>query len=365
MASVRPTPQSYYYSGQGRLGIGTRTSDGKYQSLVFVGNVTALTVNIATTKFEHKESMTGNRGIDLTIVQEKNATFTFNAESLTLELLALGLYGKSSKTSAAAVANELHEVIELGTAIPLMHPNVSSVSITPEGGGSALVEGTDYQVDEGFGTIYPLNGGIPLGKYNVTYNHGAFDQIDAFTNGTPPERYLRFEGLNTVNGDLRLIEIPRAAFDPLTGLEFINEELGAGEFNGNVLPDLTVTAADVSQYFRERRIYAAGSSTGAPAPLSASVSAPDVDVIALTFDAAITSSAPSGAGGFTVTASGGANTVTGVTIAGAVVSLALSRDIAAGETVSVSYTPPGTNPLAGVGGLAPAFVGQTVTNNVT
>lgn len=255
MASVRPIPESYYYSGQGRLGIGTRNPDGTFADVVFVGNVTSLTIDIATTKFEHKESMSGQRGIDLTIVQEKNATFTFNAESLKLDLLALGLYGASSAVSTGTVASELHE-IKIGTAIPLRHPNVSAVVV--EEGGTPLVEGTDYAVDEGFGTVYPLatGAGVDGDTWDIAYTYGAYDQIDAFTQATPPERYLRFEGLNTVDGSLRLIEVPRSAFDPLTGLEFINEELGAGEFAGTILPDLTITDASKSQYFRERRVAA-------------------------------------------------------------------------------------------------------------
>lgn len=85
MASVRPIPESYYYSGQGRLAIGDRNeSTGALSNLVFVGNVTSLTIDIATTKFEHKESMSGGRLIDLTIIQEKNATFKFSSESLDL-----------------------------------------------------------------------------------------------------------------------------------------------------------------------------------------------------------------------------------------------------------------------------------------
>lgn len=256
MATTRPIPSSYYYSGQGRLGIGDRNPDGSYSNLIFVGNVTSLTVSVATTKFEHKESMSGQRAIDLTIVQEKNATFSFTSESLTLELLALGLYGRNSATAAGTVAVEDHTFTKVGSAIPLLYPNVSDVVVTPVAApGTPLVAGTDYDVDEGFGTIYPKAGMAP-GAYKIAYEYGAFDQIDAFTNATPPERYLRFEGLNTVNGDLRLIEVPRAAFDPLTDMEFINEELGAGEFNGNVLPDLSIVAEGASQFFRERRVAA-------------------------------------------------------------------------------------------------------------
>lgn len=266
MATVRPIPQSYYYSGQGRLGIGDRdATTGELRNVVFVGNVTSLTIDIATTKFEHKESMSGQRAVDLTIIQEKNATFSFTSESLTLDSLALGLYGTSSTTASGTVTAEIHTNVKKGAAIPLKFPNVSAVVVKmwplPSGpAGSTLIEGTDYAVDQGFGTVYILPGSasFPTADLAVTiaYSYGTFDNIEAFTQATPPERFIRFEGLNTVNGALRLIEIPRAALDPLTGLEFINEELGSGEFNGNILPDLTVTDPTKSQFFRERRVAA-------------------------------------------------------------------------------------------------------------
>lgn len=256
--AARPIPESYYYSGQGRLAIGDRDPvTGDYSNVEFVGNVTSLTIDIATTKFEHKESMSGQRAIDKTVIQEKNATFGFTSESLILNLLSIGLYGASKGVSAGTVVSEEHVVVP-GKAIPLKHPNVSDVVITtkPETGSGAVVAADTYTIDEGFGTVYiPATSALLKGsKVTIAYAHGKYDQIDAFTQGTPPERYLRFEGLNTVNGDLRLIEIPRAAFDPLTGLEFINEEFGSGEFAGNILPDLTVTSKDNSQFFRERRI---------------------------------------------------------------------------------------------------------------
>lgn len=261
MASVRPIPQSYYYSGQGRLGIGSRnTITGELYDMLFVGNVTSLAVDIAVKKFEHKESMSGQRSIDTTVIQEKNATFKFTSESLSLASLSVGLYGLSGAVTGAAVLNEVH-LARRGYAIPLLHPNVSAVSIETVTGPTPLVEGTDYTVDEGFGTIYISATSLvvnadPGETVNIDYTFGAHDKIEAFTQGTPPERFLRFEGLNTINGDLRIIDIYRAAFDPLTGLEYINEELGKGDFAGNILPDLTVVNPLLSQFFRERRVAA-------------------------------------------------------------------------------------------------------------
>lgn len=256
MASVRPIPTSYYYSGQGRLGIGDRNATtGELSNVIFVGNVTSLTVDIATTKFEHKESMSGQRAVDLTIIKEKNATFKFSSESLSLDALVTGLYGTQSAITGATVTAESH-VAKKGTAIPLKHPNVSAVTVKK--GATTFVEGTDYQVDEGFGTVYVLAGGTiaDADVLAIDYTYGAATDLQAFTQSTPPEKYLRFEGLNTVNGDLRLLEIPRAAFDPLTGLEFINDELGKGDFGGNILPDLTIVTTGKSQYFRETRVAA-------------------------------------------------------------------------------------------------------------
>lgn len=259
---ARPLPQSYYYSGQGRLAIGDRDSaTGKYSNIVFIGNVTSLEVDIATDKFDHKESMDGLRTTDVSFSKSNTATFKFTSESLILQLLAIGLYGDTSSKVAGAAVAEVHP-FKQGAAIPLLNPNVSDVVVTTvptSGSGEVLVEGTDYIVDEGFGTIYPVVGSAKVTAEGISvsigYSHGAFDQVDVFTQAQAPEKYLRFEGLNTLNGDLRLIEIPRAQLDPLTGLEFINDELGSGDFAGSILMDPYITGGPGnSQFFRERRI---------------------------------------------------------------------------------------------------------------
>lgn len=263
VTTVRPIPDSYYYSGQGRLAIGSRDDDtGEMFDMIFVGNVTSLTVDIAVKKFEHKESMSGDRSIDLTIIQEKNATFKFTSESLDLTALAAGLYGATAAVAGATATAEIHAA-RRGYAIPLTHPNVTSVTtIATVTGSTALVENTDYQIDKENGTIYILStttvvDADPGENITITYVYGEYDRLEAFTSGTPPERFLRFEGLNTVNGDFRVVNIYRAAFDPLTGLQYINEELGSGEFGGNILQDRTRTDVGYSAYFSEHRIAAA------------------------------------------------------------------------------------------------------------
>jgi len=254
---TRPIPESYYYSGQGRLALGDRDpTTGAYSNVTFVGNVTSLTVDLAIDKFEHKESMSGNRSIDLTVIKEKKPTFKFTAESLNKTLLAFGLFGASTVAAGAAVVDEPH-VVNLGKAITLAHPNVYDVVVTGPAAAVRTVN-VDYYIDEEFGTLYPIDSATvaEAEAWTVSYSYAPYDRIDAFLTGTPPEKYVRFEGLNTVSGDLRLIEIPRAAFDPLTGLEFINDELGSGEFAGNILADPFILTSGVSQYFTEKRFEA-------------------------------------------------------------------------------------------------------------
>jgi hypothetical protein len=267
---TRPTPSSYYYSGQGRLAIGDRDpATGAYSNLTFVGNVTSLTIDLSTDKFEHKESMSGNRAIDLTVVKEKKPTFKFTAESLSKRLMAIGFYGTEGTQATGAIVDEQAVVKITGgaggvggvpAAIALKHPNVYNVVINKQAGGTLMVLNTDYFLDGEFGTVYPVDtAAVADGDvWLIDYNYAPYDRVDAFMSGTPPEKYIRFEGLNTVNGSMRLIEIPRAAFDPLTGLEFINEELGSGEFAGNIIEDPFIVAGGISKYFTEKR-FAAGS----------------------------------------------------------------------------------------------------------
>lgn len=367
MASQRPIPTSYYYSGQGRLGVGERDPvTGESYNVLFVGNVTSLTIDIATEKFEHKESMSGNRAIDLTVIQEKNATFQFTAESLDLSLLATGLYGDKAAVAGASVTNEVHRA-RRGHAIPLKHPNISGLTITTVAGATALVENTDYIYDAGFGTVYILATSSvvdpdPGENVNINYTYGNYDLLNAFTTGTPPERFLRFEGLNTVNGDLRLIDIYRAAFDPLTGLEFINEEVGSGDFQGSILADTTKVTG--SQFFVEKRVTGPSTTSAPPVVNSLAVADATDTVMNLVMSQALTSSNPAGAGGFTVSSTGAVVTVSAVAVSGTSVNLTLSRAILPGEVLYLNYTPPGSNPLGNANGNTVAFTGRSVQNNV-
>lgn len=256
---TRATPQSYYYSGQGRLLIGDREASGRGVGFVHVGNVPELSLEITSNKVEHQESMTGSRNLDTIIINQVRANIKFKAESLSLTNLALGLYGVTSTITGATVAAETKPFTVAGQAIPLNNPKVSAVTVkvgateATAGAGTTAVLGTDYLLDTDFGVIYPIAGSamLTVGKFiSVAYTFAAHSKLDALTQSTPPEKYLRFEGFNTVNGDGLILEVPRVKLDPLSGYSLITNELANADFTGNALVDTTILTG--SQVFTER-----------------------------------------------------------------------------------------------------------------
>lgn len=245
-----------YYSGQGRLIIGKRdAATGEGYDLRHVGNVTGLSVEIAVEKYEHKESYSGQRSKDATMIKSQSATVKFTAESLSPENLAMGLYGKTTKVAGQAVVDEPHILPAapvVGSMIPLKFPKVSlvTVAVGNDAATATDVDEADYEVDAEYGTIYVKNAAsFPTGKkVFVSYTYGASTKLDVFTTPVPEERFMRFEGMNTVNGSAVLINVPRLTFDPLPALQLINEEFGSAEFTGNVLLDPYIDATSGSQF---------------------------------------------------------------------------------------------------------------------
>jgi hypothetical protein len=64
-------------------------------------------------------------------------------------------------------------------------------------------------------------------------------EIGIFTQPLP-ERYLRLEGLNTAQGNAKvLVELYRVAFDPLKEISFISDDYNKFEMEGSLLADAT------------------------------------------------------------------------------------------------------------------------------
>jgi hypothetical protein len=256
-----------YYSGQGRVYSAERdATTGAPLGFDELGNIPDLSVSVAVTKFEHKESQSGSRAVDLTIVQEKKGSFSMTLESMSLDNLALAFWGSHAHTVAGSVATE-NVIAYLGKRSALSLPAVSSVvvqddadTITYEFGTSATdVLSLNGYVDEDAGSIHVFTDAdqttkgatvniVDLEVLHIAFDNAASGQVEAFQE-TSMERYLRFEGLNTIEGKAVIVELYKAQLDPLADYGLINEELGTLTITGSLLYD--DKQAEGSNFFRQ------------------------------------------------------------------------------------------------------------------
>ena len=250
---------NYYYSGQGSLYVAERDVDGSPKAMIPVGNVPNLEVSIEVTKFEHKESETGSRAVDLSIIQEKKGTLTMTLENINAYNLAMAFWGQSVVNASAVAATQVVTAY-LGYKTKLALPAISTVVvkddatklITYEFGVSVTdVASLNGWIDEANGSMHiftdaeqTTNGAAAnitdLELLEVTADNADSVSMEAFTT-TTMERYLVFEGLNTIDEKAVRIEIFKAQLDPLSGYGLINEELAALEVNGTILSDALQT----------------------------------------------------------------------------------------------------------------------------
>lgn len=229
-----------YFSGQGKLLIASRDANGNAQAFRHVGNVRELIVDPSTEMLTHKESGTGQRLTDLRLITGKEVAVRFTLEDFSIDNLALALYGaKATQNSGSVTAEVLPSGLAVGDYVRLKYPEVSSVVVKDSAGTPAtLVAGTDYEVaSANHGTLKIKNLGSYVQPFKVDYSYAAHDYTTMF--GTAPvDRWLRFEGLNTADGDKPvLIELYKVSLDPTDELAAIQDNLAGLPLTGQALYD--------------------------------------------------------------------------------------------------------------------------------
>jgi len=237
--------------------MGTRdTVTGKPLGLVTIGNVPELTIGIEETKEEHKESWSGQRAIDDTLVTETKVNVTITFESLSPANIALGLKATVT-TEAAGVA--VPQTIQLykGKWTMLNHLKVSAFAFaTPADPdlGDLTVEDLVLDADGGMVQLAEAYAGtyVDGDEIDVTYSHAAQLDVQGMTNSANAERYFVFRGLNTKNAKQVRLEIPRLEIAPFTELGKINDTLASVSVTASALADPLITTVGKSQFFAEK-----------------------------------------------------------------------------------------------------------------
>jgi len=245
-----PTESNKYYSGQGRCFIG----DSELEGLRKVGNVPALVISLSVETLEHKESHSGQRLTDKRLQIGKTANVTITLENFKKENLALALYGTVDEEAASSAVDEAFtdDSPVVNYVYPLDHQQVSNVVVEDSAGTPAtLIEDTDYEVNYEHGSIEILNLGSYVAPFTASYDYAAVSRVGMFAE-TPPERFMRFEGLNTAETDEPvLVELYKVKLDPLAELGLITDEITQLELTGTALLDSSRSvSADLSQFGR-------------------------------------------------------------------------------------------------------------------
>ena len=125
-----------YFSGQGRVFIGARDSNGNPQGLVFVGNVPDLKVSLSVETLEHQESQSGQRLTDLQLIKTKKGEFACTLEELIQTNLELSLYGSTTTVTSGTVTDE--PVIATVPVVSVTTPVAPSDTPVPTSGVGEL-----------------------------------------------------------------------------------------------------------------------------------------------------------------------------------------------------------------------------------
>jgi hypothetical protein len=230
-----------YFSGQGRVYIGTRDSNGNPQAMRWLGNVPELKVSLNVETIEHKESYSGQRLTDLSLIKGKDGEFSCAIENFSIENLELTLYGQTSSVAAGTVTNEaLPTGAVVGGIYLLANQFVSSVVVKDSAASPAtLTAGTHYKVHAEQGAIELLNITGFTQPFKVDYSYGAAKRLAMFKSAQP-EVWLRFDGLNTADSNSRVIvDLYRVVLNPSKDFSLIGDDIQKFELSGRVLADTT------------------------------------------------------------------------------------------------------------------------------
>jgi hypothetical protein len=239
---------SNLFSLQGKISTAIRnTVTGLPGPFTWLGNVSVANMALETDKSDKNESFSGNRLLYGSLQRSKSARVSMTLDELLPEGFALGLYGTQVDTAGANVADEvMPNPVAVGDQVQLDNPFVSAVVVTDSAASPAtLIAGTDYVVHPIGGRIEILGLGAYTQPFHVAYTYAARNALVMFENVTPPERWVLFEGINTLTGRNVKIELYRMQFDPVSDFGLINDDFGGLQLEAQALYD-PLNAADAA-----------------------------------------------------------------------------------------------------------------------
>src|SRR5574340_383501 len=193
-----------YFSGQGKLFFGLRSTAGLPLALRWAGDVADYSFSAEPDVLEAKENWSGQRLTAVRIARELTMTMKGSLRQLNHDNIKLLTRGDTVAQTAGSVTNEAITpttgTLEVGNVFIFAAQDVSAVTIKDSAGTpKTLVADTDYVLDAKAGQIEILdvttNGPFTL-PLKADYTKAAISRVKMYT-AANVEYWSRFVGVNT------------------------------------------------------------------------------------------------------------------------------------------------------------------------
>lgn len=245
---------------QGYIYIGSRLTSGKPGPMFWAGNVPEATLSLAQETETKNESFSGNRLPYGQLNTGRSGTFNFTLDEWLIDNLAMGLYGAPLGVNTGSVTDEeLPENLVPGDFVRLARPYASSLTIEDSAGSPAtLTEGTHYRLaGHNSSVIEILDVSTLTQPFLASYSYAAYTDLEVFTQSAS-ERYIIFDGINTVDGTPVIVDMYRVNINPISDLGLIHAGYGSLPMSGSVLYDpLNLDGNGKGGFFKVRQKNAA------------------------------------------------------------------------------------------------------------
>lgn len=220
------------------------TATGSHGPLFNVGLSTAFKVTLTQDKKELK-SPKGELIQSIPLIP--SASVSIDMRDITPENLAFGLKAVLKKLAAAVGKTKTVTTTQANEMVTLDAVNVSNVVVKE--GEVAQVAGTDYGVDQKFGSVTL----VAPGTYTITYDTAEQSGF-GFLTDSAREYFIRIEAIDLASSKPAVLEIFRVKFSALSDFSFIGEDFATIPLEGDMLADNTRDADD--EYGQYAKYYA-------------------------------------------------------------------------------------------------------------
>lgn len=201
-------------------------------SMLTMGNMPELKINISSESVEHFTSKDGTRAKDAVLRKQTGVKFSGTIEELNQQNRNIVFSGNTTETTSATVTNEVLGSVQVGKMINLGHRNLASVVF--KDGSDVAIDTTKYTLDPTFGTV--VFNEVVTGAVTWSGTAGVVTRTSIATN-LGSEYRLFFKGIDTYSGDKVVLELWRVELSPDTEFDLINEEFGQYSIEGEALSD--------------------------------------------------------------------------------------------------------------------------------